>query len=166
MPSAIIGTGKIGTAVATHLAEGGESVILASRTAAQAGQVAIKLGARATATGITDAIEQSDAVLLGVWLDAMKELIRARSRELAGKVAIDPSNPVAPDGKGGLTRRLPDGVSSGSVVAALLPQGAHFVKAFGTVSAETLAAAANRSPHRGSCSTPPTTTRRPPSLSG
>jgi 8-hydroxy-5-deazaflavin:NADPH oxidoreductase len=39
-------------------------------------------------------------------------------------------------------------VSSASVIAGLLPSGAHFVKAFGTVSAEHLAGAANRSPDR------------------
>ncbi len=148
MLTAIIGTGKIGTAVATHLTQGGESVILASRRAPRAEQLASELGAAATAAGITDAIKQADSVLFAVWLDAMKELIGTHSRQLTGKVVIDPSNPVAPDGKGGLARTLPDGVSSGSVIAALLPPAAHFVKAFGTVSAETLASAANRTPDR------------------
>jgi 8-hydroxy-5-deazaflavin:NADPH oxidoreductase len=58
------------------------------------------------------------------------------------------STAIAPDGKGGFMRTLPDGVSAGSVIAGLLPSGAHFVKAFGTVSAEHLADAANRSPER------------------
>lgn len=53
--------------------------------------------------------------------------------------------PVGPDGKGGFIRTLPDGVSSGSVISGLMPSGAHFVKAFGTIGAEHLADAANRS---------------------
>jgi 8-hydroxy-5-deazaflavin:NADPH oxidoreductase len=40
------------------------------------------------------------------------------------------------------------GVSSAEMIAGLLPSGAHFVKAFGTVSAEHLTDAANRSPDR------------------
>src|ERR1700729_1005085 len=40
----------------------------------------------------------------------------------------------------------PHGESSGPVVAALLPAGAHYVKAFGTLGADALAASANRDP--------------------
>jgi 8-hydroxy-5-deazaflavin:NADPH oxidoreductase len=63
-------------------------------------------------------------------------------------VVIDPSNPVAEGGNGEFSRTLPDGVSAGSVIAGLLPPGAHFVKAFGTLSAEKLADCANRFPDR------------------
>ena len=46
-----------------------------------------------------------------------------------------------------MIRTLPQGESSGSVVAALLPASAHYVKAFGTLGAvEQLAASANRDP--------------------
>src|SRR2546430_14528529 len=47
-----------------------------------------------------------------------------------------------------MIRTLPEGQSSGSVVAALLPAGAHYVKAFGTLGADSLASAANREPRR------------------
>jgi 8-hydroxy-5-deazaflavin:NADPH oxidoreductase len=43
-------------------------------------------------------------------------------------------------------RMLPDEQSAGSVVAALLPAGAHYVKAFGTLGADALASAAHRQP--------------------
>jgi predicted dinucleotide-binding enzyme len=52
------------------------------------------------------------------------------------------------DANGQFSRTQPDGVSAGSVIAGLLPSGAHYVKAFGTVAAEKLADAANRSPER------------------
>jgi predicted dinucleotide-binding enzyme len=45
-------------------------------------------------------------------------------------------------------RTLPQRQSAGSVVAAPLPAGAHYVKAFGTLGADTLAAGANREPRR------------------
>ena len=47
-----------------------------------------------------------------------------------------------------MTRTLPDDQSAGSVVAAMLPTGAHYVKAFGTLAADSLASAANREPRR------------------
>ena len=59
---------------------------------------------------------------------------------------VDPSNPVAQDTNGGFVRTLPDGQSSGVVVAGLLPAEAHFVKAFGTLGAESLASEANWTP--------------------
>jgi predicted dinucleotide-binding enzyme len=61
-------------------------------------------------------------------------------------VVVDPSNPVAQDANGGIVRTLPNDESSGSVVAGLLPAEAHFVKAFGTLGAESLASEANRTP--------------------
>ena len=47
-----------------------------------------------------------------------------------------------------MIRTLPDGQSAGSIVAALLPTGAHYVKAFGTLAADALASNANREPKR------------------
>jgi len=55
-----------------------------------------------------------------------------------------------------MIRTLPDDQSAGSVVAALLPAGAHYVKALGTLGADALASAANRG--GPCCCTPPTTT--------
>jgi 8-hydroxy-5-deazaflavin:NADPH oxidoreductase len=47
-----------------------------------------------------------------------------------------------------MIRTLPEGQSAGSVVATLLPAGALYVKAFGTLAADALASAANREPRR------------------
>src|SRR5207302_3746202 len=77
-----------------------------------------------------------------------RELIPGEARLLEGKVVVDPSNPIGFDGNGQMSRTLPDDQSAGSVVAALLPPGAHYVKAFGTLGADTLAGAANREPRR------------------
>ncbi len=148
MSTAIIGVGNIGKSVATHLTDGGEAVVLAADKPASAEQLARELGGSASAADVADAIERTDAVIFAVWLDVTKQLIDRYSRELGGKVVIDPSNPIGPDGQGGYERTLPDGVSSASLIAGLLPAGAHLVKAFGTLSAEHLADAANRSPDR------------------
>ena len=146
--TAIVGAGTIGSAVARHLVAGGESVVLASREKSRPQALASELGPLARAASVADAIADADTVILAVWLDTMKELIPQQAHLLEGKVVIDPSNPVGFDESGQVIRTLPDGESSGSVVAALLPAGAHYVKAFGTLSADGLAGGANREPRR------------------
>ena len=148
MSTAIIGVGNIGKAVATHLTEGGQAIVLAAGTPSEAEQLARELGPSASAADVAGAIDQADAVIFAVWLNVLEDLVRQNATHLSGKVVIDPSNPVAMDANGQFSRTLPDGVSAGSVIAGLLPPGAHYVKAFGTVGAEKLAEAANRSPDR------------------
>ena len=146
MATAIIGTGNIGGALARHLVRGGEPVVLAAKDEANATALAQELGELAHAASVEDAIAEADAVVFAVWLDTTKELIATDGRLLEDKVVIDPSNPLGFDESGQMTRTLPEGESAGSVIAALLPAGAHYVKAFGTLGAESLATAANREP--------------------
>lgn len=144
MTTAIIGIGNIGSRVARNLVKGGEPVIVAARDQSAADSMAAELGALASSASVVDAVAQADAVLLAVWLDTGKELISQLSQALAGKVVIDPSNPIGPDGHGGFTNTLPEGETAASVLANLLPADAHFVKAFGSLGADALGSAANR----------------------
>ena len=146
MTTAIIGVGNIGRSVAQHLVDGGERVVLAARDESSATALANELGELASATSVEKAITDADVVVFAVWLDTLKDLIAQYADLLRGKVVVDPSNPVAQDANGGFVRTLPDGQSSGFVVAGLLPAEAHFVKAFGTLGAESLASQANRTP--------------------
>jgi 8-hydroxy-5-deazaflavin:NADPH oxidoreductase len=146
MTTAIIGVGNIGKAVARHLVDGGERVVLAAREGSNATVLANELGDLASATSVEKAITEADVVLLAVWLDTMKELIVQHADLLRGKIVVDPSNPVGQDTNGGVVRTLPDDQSSGSIVAGLLPPEAHFVKAFGTLGAESLVSEAHRDP--------------------
>ena len=148
MTTAIIGVGKIGGAVARHLVAGGEPVVLAAKEEPNAEALAGELGPLARAASVGDAIADGDAVVLAVWLDTMRELIPQHARQLDGKVVVDPSNPIGFDERGQSFRTLPERQSAGSVVAALLPAGAHYVKAFGTLVAEALATGARRDPRR------------------
>ncbi len=61
---------------------------------------------------------------------------------------VDPTNPVAADGNGGFRKIIGEQESSGQILADLLPAGTPLVKAFGTLSADTLSAAARREPER------------------
>jgi 8-hydroxy-5-deazaflavin:NADPH oxidoreductase len=148
MTTAIIGVGNIGGAVARHLVAGGEPVVLAANEESNAEALAGELGPLARAASVEDAIVDGDAVVFAVWLDTIKELIPQYARLLEGKVAVDPSNPIGFDDSGQPFRTLPEGQSAGSVVAALLPAGAHYVKAFGTLLAQSLATGAYREPRR------------------
>ncbi len=146
MATAIIGVGNIGGAVARHLVNGGEPVVLATKDEAKAEALADELGPLARAASVDDAIAAADAVVFALWLDALQDVLTRKAHGLEGKVVIDPSNPVGFDASGQPIRTLPEGQSQGSVVAALLPAGAHYVKAFGTLAAPSLASSSNREP--------------------
>jgi predicted dinucleotide-binding enzyme len=148
MNTAIIGTGNIGSRLAKNLALGGENIILADRSLAKAQKLASELGGRATGMSISDAIKKADIIIFAVYFDAIKALIAQYHSDLAGKIIVDPSNPIAPDGKGGFKKTIPADQSSGQLLAALIPGDAELVKAFGTLGAESLASGANRSPDR------------------
>jgi 8-hydroxy-5-deazaflavin:NADPH oxidoreductase len=147
LTTAIIGVGNLGGTVARHLAAGGESVVLAAKDEAHAKALANELGPNASAASVEDALAGADVVVLATWLDQTKELLPGENRLLEDKVVVDPSNPIGFDEKGQMFRTLPEGQSSGSVVAGLLPASAHYVKAFGTLGAvEQLATSANHDP--------------------
>jgi predicted dinucleotide-binding enzyme len=146
LTTAIIGTGNAGSALARDLVAGGESVVLAARDAAGPEALANELGSLASAASVDDAIAAGETVVFAVWLDVMKTLIPRYATLLEDKIVVDPSNPIGFDENGQMIRTLPDGQSAGSIVATLLPAGAYYVKAFGTLSADFLASGANREP--------------------
>jgi predicted dinucleotide-binding enzyme len=104
------------------------------------------VGGLATAASVRDASAAAEVVVLAIWLEQGRELVPAIADLLDGKVVVDPSNPIGFGDDGKPVRTLPEGVSAGSVVAGLLPAGAHYVKAFGTLGAASLAAEADRAP--------------------
>jgi predicted dinucleotide-binding enzyme len=146
MTTAIIGVGNLGSTVARHLVAGDEPVVLAAQDEAHAEAQANELGPHASAASVQEAIAGSDVVVLATWLDQTRELVPAQTGLLENKVVVDPSNPIGFDANGQMIRTLPEGQSSGSVVAGLLPASAHYVKAFGTLGADQLATGANHEP--------------------
>jgi predicted dinucleotide-binding enzyme len=148
MTTAIIGVGNIGGAVARHLVDGGEEVVLAAREEPDAAALAGELGPLASAAPVPEAIKTADVVVVALWFDPLKQVISEYAGLLDGKVVADTSNPLGFTADGKMVRTLPEGQSQGSLVAAMLPASAHYVKAFGTLSAPSLAASANRAPRR------------------
>jgi predicted dinucleotide-binding enzyme len=145
---AIIGTGTIGSELAANFAAGGQDFLLADRNLETARKLATGLGGHAEAVSIDDAVERAGVLVVALWLDAFKQVIARYGQRLAGKVIVDPSNPVGPDGAGGYHKVIGEQESSGQILAGLLPAGAQLVKAFGTLSAKSLAAATRQEPDR------------------
>ena len=145
MTTAIIGVGNLGGTVARHLVEGKERVVLAAQDKTHAETLADELGPNASAAPVEDAIAGADVVVLATWLAQTKEYVPALASLLEDKVVVDPSNPIGFE-NGQMFRTLPEGESSGSVVAGLLPASAHYVKAFGTLGADQLATGSDSEP--------------------
>ena len=145
---AIIGTGNIGGTLAGNFAAGGQDFLLAGRDLDAAEKVASGLGGHAEVVSVDEAVERADVLVLAVWFDVFKQLVAQYGGRLAGKVIVDPTNPIGPDGSGGFQKVIGAQESSGQLLAGLLPAGSQLVKAFGTLAAGTLAAATRQEPER------------------
>jgi len=145
---AIVGTGNIGSRLAANFAAGGQDFLLAGRELEAARKIASDLDGHAEVVSVDEAVERADVLVIALWLDAFEQVIARYGERLAGKVIVDPSNPVGPDDAGGYRKVIGEQESSGQLLAGLLPPGARLVKALGTLSAPTLSAAAWREPER------------------
>jgi predicted dinucleotide-binding enzyme len=145
---AIIGTGNIGTRLAANFAAGGQDFLLAGRDQEATWELAADLDGHAEVVSVDEAVDRADVLVIAVWLDAFKQLIAQYGERLAGKVIVDPTNPVGPDDAGVYRKVIGEQESSGLILAGLLPAGARLVKAFGTLSAGSLSAAARQEPER------------------
>jgi predicted dinucleotide-binding enzyme len=147
MTTAIIGTGGLGTAIARQLASGGETLQLSSADEESARKLASVIGGAAVvALDNRSAVQGADAVILALRFSVLKDVIDEIADPLGDTPLILPSNPVGLDAQGKVVRLLPEGQSSGQVVAGWLPIGTRFAMAFGTMSADLLESSSHRSP--------------------
>ena len=143
---AVIGLGNIGKAVASNLVKGNREVILASHKIEDANALASQLGKLTKPADVKSAIKEVDIVIMSVWFNTIQELFKQHSTELRGKIIIDPSNPIAPDGNGGFKKIIGADESAGKILKGLLPSGAKLVKALGSLGAGSLAKEAFQTP--------------------
>ena len=95
---------------------------------------------------VDEAVDRADVLVIAVWLDAFKQLI-AQYGERCQQGDRRPTNPVGPDDAATTARSSASrvfGPDPGRTAAA----GARLVKAFGTLSAGSLSAAARQEPER------------------
>ena len=145
---AVIGIGNIGKAIATNLVKGNHSVILASRDNEKTKALAEQLGNLATTNEIADAIREADVIIPAIYFNALKEFFQTFSKELEGKIIIDVSNPIAPDGNGGFKKIIAENESAGKILSELIPKTAKLIKAFGTLGAGSLLNSAFNEPDK------------------
>jgi predicted dinucleotide-binding enzyme len=143
---AVIGLGNIGKVVASNLVKGNREVIIASNKLEEAKSLAQQLGGLAKAAEVKAAIEEADIIVMAVWFSTIQELLKQYATEFQGKIIIDPSNPIAPDGSGGFKKIIEANESAGQIISSQLPKGAKLAKALGTLGAATLASAAFQKP--------------------
>ena len=98
---AIIGTGNIGSRLAANFARGDQNFLLAGRDQETSRKIAADLGGHAEVVSVDEAVDRADVLVMAVWLDAFEQLIAEYGQRLAGKVIVDPTNAVGPDGAGG-----------------------------------------------------------------
>jgi hypothetical protein len=147
MTTAIIGTGGLGSVIARQLAAGGETLRLSSADTESARTLAAQIGrGTVVAADNRDAVQGAGAVVLALRFTVLKGVIDQLADPLAGRLVVVPSNPLSTDAQGNIYRVLPEGQSSGKVVAGWLPAGARLAMAFGTMSADLLESSSNRSP--------------------
>ncbi len=146
MKTAIVGLGNIGKQLALNLMAGGQHVIVADHGPTKAMDLAKASGDKARAVSVAAAIDEADIIVFAVYFDAIKGLLEEYRTRLVSKIVVDPSNPIAPDGSGGFKKIIPQDQSAGQNLAALLPPGAKFVKAFGTLAAPSLKTGSRRVP--------------------
>ena len=133
---AMIGTGNVGAALGRRFAENGHKVIYGSRdpSAADVRELVAATGHGAVAVSQAEAAAQADIVVLAVPWTAVESIVRSLP-SLSGKIVVDPTNPrmMATDG----FADYPIEDSNAERIARLAP-GAHVVKAFSTLGAETM----------------------------
>ena len=137
MTTAIIGTGNIGGTLARHLVRGGEPVVLAAKDEANAAALAQELGAagaRRLRRRRYRRVRHRRLRRLARHDEGTDRKGRAPARRT--KSSSIPRTRSDSTSSGEMMRTLPEEQSAGSVVAALLPAGAHYVKAFGTLGSQ------------------------------
>lgn len=127
-----LGAGRIGSTLGTLWIEAGYEVMFSSRHPGQLASMAARLGPRAHAGDVAQAIEFADAVLLAVPYGALPGIGKAHAPALAKKaVVIDACNPFPHrDGEVATWAREK---GAGRASAELLP-GAKLVRAFNAIS--------------------------------
>lgn len=133
MQIAVIGTGNMGTGLASILAKAKHDVVIGSRDMAKAATLASQIGYGVTGGDIEAAAKMADIIILATPFPFAVQTLKAAG-DLSKKIIIDISNPITPDFQGltvGLT------TSAAEEIQKLAPQ-AKVVKAFNTIFAQLL----------------------------
>jgi len=141
----IIGTGRIGGALARHWANAGHELIISSRHPEELQELADELGDRVRAATPREAAAFGDIVLISVPYAAMPQIGSDFAAELAGKIVLDTGNPN--ENRDGPMAVEAKRKGSGIASQEFLPN-TRLVRAFNCIPAAALANDGNRTPAR------------------
>ena len=139
MKIAIIGAGKLGSALGKAWAKAGHYIIFGVRSPGQGKTQPplAEIGVGATSMAVPDAARASDIIVLATPWPAVADAIKAMG-DLRGKVLIDCTNPLSLNGDGSLSLSLGSTTSGAEEIEKMAP-GAQVVKAFNTYGWENFA---------------------------
>jgi 8-hydroxy-5-deazaflavin:NADPH oxidoreductase len=134
MKITIIGTGNMAQGIGTRIATSNHELTILGREAAEAQDLAKKLGDNVNGEILGDIIG-GEVIILALPYPAIPEVLEKYKNQLENKIIIDITNPVDFN-----TFQLipPAGSSGAEEIAKKIPVGAKLVKAFNTVFAGTL----------------------------
>ena len=133
MQVAVIGTGNMGSGLASILAQAKHEVTIGSRDMAKAATLASQIGHGAVGGDIEAAVKMADVVILAIPFPFAEETLKAAG-DLSKKIIIDISNPITPDFQSLLIGHTTSAVEE---IQKLAP-AAKVVKAFNTIFAQLL----------------------------
>jgi len=145
---AVIGLGNIGQAVAANLSKSNRFFIAADRSVEKAKNLSANWGISVQPSDIPSAVKNADIVILAIPFEAIAGFMKEYASDLEGKIIVDPSNPIAPDEKGGFKKVIGEKESAGEINATALPKDAKLAKALGTLGAATLSGSAYQAPDK------------------
>lgn len=126
MKIAFIGVGNVGTPLADRLQKLGHSVSIAARNPeSESVQAAVTRNQNLAVESPPEAIASAEIVFLAVPFSAIELALKDLGTELAGKVVVDCTNPVAANLSHGLESKI-----SGSETVQQLVPNSRVVKAF------------------------------------
>jgi predicted dinucleotide-binding enzyme len=132
MKVTLIGSGNMGSALATRISKAGHALVITGRNAGKANELARTTGALFKGTAAADG---ADVVVVATAYPDAAAALRSAG-DLKGKVIVDITNPLTADYMG-LT--IGHGTSAAEEIQKAFP-GAKVVKAFNTVFAQVVAA--------------------------
>jgi NADPH-dependent F420 reductase len=127
------GTGEQGRGLARRLAMAGQKVIIGSRSAERASQIATEIGHGVSGDDNAGCARAADVVIVAVPYDGHSTLLSDLAADLAGKILVDCVNPLGFDKQGAFGLDVEAG-SAAQEAAAAVPN-ARVVGAFHHVSA-------------------------------
>jgi NADPH-dependent F420 reductase len=140
MKVAIVGSGKVGSALGKWAAETGHIVCFTSRELDHARRAAKEAGHDASAAELEPAVQASEVVLLTLPFTQVKPTLARVRSALSGKIVVDVTNPLTEDHRDLSVGHTDSGAEQ---IARAFPE-ARVVKAFNAVFAEVYARAEAR----------------------